>query len=202
MSMNLYLNRKIYNDKGFIKKEDSNGSHLHSLHGIPIQDEKGILYVVHPEEIPIPDELNEYITKVSLWTQMSAERATRETGIYKLGGSEADVQIVSESKGRVYTIKIVGEKFDSVYELLKKIRTGSIRPVESYEGKQCGLSRVELEEEMARKQLEIETLNNKIAELEGRLDQVSKNKRLQDEQLREIQTVLANMSKARWPLCA
>ena len=74
-------------------------------------------------------------------------RVSRESGIYRLGVAEAEVQSVIQGGCEVVHVCIRAKNYRDACNLLHQIKTGSVRPEpgESYEGPQCGLSRKELE---------------------------------------------------------
>ncbi len=71
----------------------------------------------------------------------------RETGTYALRSAKGVLDF-DDGSNSSYRLEIVAKTVSDARELLHKIRTGAIRPTESYEGSQSGRSRAELETEL------------------------------------------------------
>ncbi|MDO8469583.1 MAG: hypothetical protein Q7S84_01000 [bacterium] len=110
------------------------------------------------ENDEIPESLMEYVVGFSLHETV-VKTGTREAGIYKHETAEAEVEFSQyDARRESYIVKITGEKMGDVRELFHKIKAGSVRPDESYEGEQLGLSRKELEVVLERVTAELEQI--------------------------------------------
>ncbi|MBP9771359.1 MAG: hypothetical protein KBD16_00325 [Candidatus Pacebacteria bacterium] len=132
------------------------------LHGQYIFREKGPWYLVWTETEPIPDWLEPLIDKVSLYVAFPFA-SHRETGVYRHETAKAELDTRPASRGqREYRVEIRGTKVADVFELLRRIRIGTIRPEQSFEGPQGGLSRQELEERLQYTEREIARLQTRV----------------------------------------
>lgn len=163
MSVNVYFSEEIRNVEGFETKPYPNGAgDGMSVLGFSLHDQNGRLYSICSEDCRIPEILVPYVTEISAYVSMSAERTIRETGIYRHEGAQAEVELENQGNRPVYRIKAKGPKMEEVQELVRFIKTGTIRPTESYEGAQQGVSRIELEREL-------NSLGDKLASLKADL---------------------------------
>lgn len=146
MSVNLYLKNDIREATGFTEKpyKDNSTGMDRRIDGVSIFGLEGNFHVSHSENDPIPPKLAEYVVRITLHDFISTERARRETGVYRDGDTVAEVTVANSNRPMCH-VKLEGNDLDKIKGLLRKIQAGSIRPVESYEGQQSGLSRKQLE---------------------------------------------------------
>ncbi len=192
MSVNLFLNEDVKKAEGF--KQDSEGVGM-QFNGISIFGPSP--HVIHSHREPIPACLLPYIKEISLYEHVSTERMRRETGIYKHESAEAEVQFVQQSKGSTNWIKIKGKSMEHVEELLHKIKVGSLRPTESYEGVQQGKSRLELEREVA--ELEAQVLVQ--ADALNRHQTAIADGQINADRVRAVRQLAADLDRKQWPWC-
>jgi len=138
----------------YLNAQDEEVSESGEYKGLRVDKDKGLFYTKEFDfGDDIPDELLEHIAFVSVY-ETFVIRSTRVTGIYsdetKFGDATGELDlVVSRDGGRShYLLKVRGTKFDQVCKLYRAIRAGTIRPSESWEDKQGGMSRQELEEEL------------------------------------------------------
>jgi hypothetical protein len=83
----------------------------------------------------------------------------RERGVYKLDTAQATLDY-SEGRGKEtsYFLMIQAKKMEDLKKLYHQIRTGTIRPSESYEAEQGGKAGEELEQELGLAKLRIKEL--------------------------------------------
>ncbi len=177
MSVNVYFKNEIEKDPLFKRVPEAgylNGKPF--FNGENLFSDSGILYLMHKENLPIPEALAKYVSYVTFYEHIPADRACREQGVYKLRSATANVEIMHQGKGRdTYFVKIKAEKLEDAQELLHSIKIGTIRPTESYEGYQQGLSKAELERKLSLVEQELASARsdhaNKLTELRQELAQ-------------------------------
>jgi hypothetical protein len=153
MSVNLYLNNKVRELGGFKTKpyKDNSGDEM-SFNGVHVFGEKGRLYLMWSEDAPVPDELKDLVEEISCYETIP-QMGCRESGIYR--HESAKCELTPEDYGNakrekpMYKLKITATKIEDIQVIMHKVKTGTIRPEESYEGCQQGKSRLELEVEIA-----------------------------------------------------
>lgn len=148
MSINVYLKGdEVTKLKDFKTKQMQNRDRQWEEYGLPgvsIWREKGRWYITlnEPTE-PIPAAVAGIVEEISfrVWIPGSP---SREAGIYRHESAEAEVGTDKSSGDLKYEIRIRAKNMADLLELYRKIRIGSIRPAQSYEGEQGGSSRAEL----------------------------------------------------------
>jgi hypothetical protein len=111
--------------------------------------------------------------------------AGRELGIYTMRTAKGVLDHRSGSD-RGYDLEITAKTVGDARDLWHQIRTGAIRPTESYEAQQSGKSRAELETE----------LKGIILRLKGELAESQDNLTQLKDHLRKFRRTLRNL---RWP---
>jgi len=113
---------------------------------------------IHPKLVGLVDE-------VSMRDRIQVSHsiyARREAGIYNHETARAEVSVPQRGFGKDtdyhQNISISAKNMEDARELLHLIKTGQIRPTESYEGPQTGKSAAELHEELAEAQATIERM--------------------------------------------
>ncbi len=167
----------------------------------------------------LPPTIAEFVTDVSYYAKISeANRVNRELGIYNHESAQAEVEIQSVGKDRLgYMAKVRGTKLEDCRELVRKIKTGVIRPTESYDGSQQGMSRQDLEKEfrrttdlVERRNQELKGVQDRLAQAESlnrehldRLNNLCDKLRIAEGRVRAAYKVAADLSNARfqWPWC-
>lgn len=153
MSINVYLkDEEVRKVKGFevIKHKEKDGSSWkeYRLPGIYLSYEKGRWHIIlhYPIE-PIPSLVSDIVEGISFrdWIPLIPKR---EAGIYHYKSAEAEVEMSKIGGTKKYHVHIKAKEMKDVLELFRRIRAGSIRPDESYEGEQSGMSRKELEAQL------------------------------------------------------
>ncbi len=186
MSTNVYFKDDIRRYPGFSSTPcpDGSGNKMIAA-GINLFSEGGRLHSIGDNT---PFELLGFVDYYSSYEWVSAERTRRETGIYRHEDAEAEVTFEDTGgKKQKYCIKLKAKKMESADTLLRLIKTGAIRPAESYEGAQQGKSRDQLESE----------LRQAMQELEGNVAYLRKV-------VFKYEAVLAVLNRLRrspWPLC-
>jgi len=94
----------------------------------------------------IPPSMEGLVEEISVLHHWKGAR--REAGIYREGEVEAEVSYQCTSTEATNIARLQVKKIEDAKSLVRKIMTGVIRPVESYEGSQNGKSRQELEGEL------------------------------------------------------
>jgi len=151
MSVNVYLKgEKVKDLEGFEvvewrSKEGEKGERYRLPGRIDLSYSNGRWSIYLSElEDKIPSIIADIVEEISFQDWLSESQAVRESGFYRHKSAEAEL-IIRQSKMRVH---IRGKQKKDLLELLRKIKAGSIRPYESHEGKQDGLSHKELEEKI------------------------------------------------------
>ena len=173
MSTNVYLMGSISQVSGFSTAPYDNGSgDRMSFNGMTVLGGSGSLYIIIGENDEVPAELTEYVERITLYEKISAARMSRETGIYRHESAEAELEFESGGKKTYYLTKIRGKKMEDVRTLLRLIKIGVIRPDESYENPQMGLSRAELQEDLKETWARYESLKRELREGETKIYQL------------------------------
>lgn len=151
MSVNLYLNNKICELKGFKTQpnRDNSGQRI-TFNDIDVfEHQKGRPYIMWNEDAVIPDELKGLVEEIS-WHEVIPRMSDRESGIYRYGTAECELMPADHGNSHgskpLYKLEIKGKRLEDMRELVHMVKIGTIHPEESYEGSQRGLSRKELEE--------------------------------------------------------
>lgn len=146
MSVNVYLKDEVEKLEGFTTKQKEAKYEKweeHWLAGIRLEHNYGRWYfTLYDLNDRIPEVVANIVEEISFHTFVPLQ-PLRERGIYSHESCEAEVGV--DSEGQKLWMRIRGKKMEDVRALYRKIRAGSIRPKESHEGQQGGLSRVELE---------------------------------------------------------
>ncbi|MCR4274999.1 MAG: hypothetical protein NUW02_03050 [Candidatus Campbellbacteria bacterium] len=170
MSVNVFLKgEEVKNLEGFTTSTCRNGDggtyDVYRLPGINLSNDKGrwFIWLSEPTD-PIPALLVELVEEVSLHEAISSH-PRRESGIYRHQSAEALVEQGDTKRSTM--VNILGKNMKDVNELFRMIRTGSIRPEESFEGQQSGMSRKDLEVRVEALQVDVAKLTeekNQLAE--------------------------------------
>lgn len=202
MSVNVYIKEdEIIKMSGFktIEKGGKNGQSWeeYDLSGIKLYFEKGRWYTTLNIRDNTPDLIKDIVEEVSFLEYIPI-KPWRESGVYKLGTAIAEIELSGKMCGdTVKKVFIKAENLGDIQEIFHKIKTGSIRPEESFEGEQSGLSRAELEEELerAKESLSIKTQTNGILLSRFKeIEEEAKKSRAEIKNLREIFLRIANES--------
>lgn len=191
MSVNLYLNNKVFEFHGFNSEryKDNSGDHM-TLNGMHVFCDKGRPYLMWSEDAVVPDEIKDLVEEISCYKTIP-QMGRRESGIYQ--HESAECELTPEDHGNakrdkpMYMLKIKATNMEDLRKIVHMIKTGTIRPKESYEGSQSGLSRKELEEIALQRDRLLGLLNSMNADanrLERELEEVREALRLSNATLR------------------
>jgi hypothetical protein len=205
MSVNVYFTDEVKKLDGFTKKpyKDSSGDEM-KIDGMHLFSDKARLYaMLGDENSVVPEKLQPCVESFTLYESIP-QVAHRETGIYCYESAEAEVEW-EDGYGKngkpKYKVHIVGKKIEDMRDLLRKIKTGTIRPEESYEGQQLGMSRSELEAQWKR-------VNENNTSLADQLELSYKT--LQAERVNftnaceknvKLRRLASELREANWPWC-
>lgn len=106
----------------------------------------GRCYIILSNSDPVPSAVADIVEEVSLYERVPSI-SPREAGIYRYQSAEAEVD--HDDSGRL-EIRVRAANKEDAIALYRMIRTGSLRPEQSYEEPQGGMSRAQLENEVAR----------------------------------------------------
>lgn len=167
MSTNLYLNNKVKTLNGFksTPNKDHSGNDM-TINGMYLFGSgKGRLYLMWNEDDTIPEELKDLVEEVSC-RETIPQMSRREAGVYRHESAECELTPEDHGNGKygkpVYMLKVVAKNIQDAKEILHKIKTGAIRPDESYEGPQGGKNRRQLENELLDAQLKLKEYQTTI----------------------------------------
>lgn len=161
MSINVYLEGdKVRDLEGFIVKprgEYDKRWEEYELPGISLRYDKGRWFMTlnDPTE-PIPAVIANLVEEISSHESIPSI-PKREAGIYHHESAIAEVEHGKHGDPRKTSVDIKAKCMKDLLELSRMIKVGSTRPDESYEGEQLGMSRKELEAELARTKEELES---------------------------------------------
>jgi hypothetical protein len=182
MSTNLYLNNEVKKSNGFKSTPypDHSGDNM-TINGMNVFGAKGRLYLMWNEDDPIPEELKDLVEEISC-RKTIPQMGRREAGIYRHGTAECELTPDDYGNGKrekpVYTLKITAKNMEDIKEVLHKVKIGTIRPDESYEGPQGGRSRRQLESELLEAQATIRGNAKKLEALQTLREKISSLYRL------------------------
>ncbi len=114
----------------------------------------------------IPPELTElvdFVTSEETFGEVNGNFANREQGIYRQGTAEAELTLGFQ--GNEYRLKIKATKLEDLRALYVAIRSGSIRPEQSYETPQAGLSGQEILAKLEKTEQELKQSEEKFQAL-------------------------------------
>lgn len=152
MSVNLYLCGTVLECAGY----DRNAK---TFYGRTVLTELRP-HIIWSENDDVPNAWQPYIDGIS-WYLDFPKTAGRETGVYRNEDCECTVE-VNLSYGRnqspVYRMKCTGTNLPSMRQLVHQIKTGVIRPDESFEAPQGGASRAEMEHEIQKLKSDLESV--------------------------------------------
>lgn len=187
MSVNVYFKDEVRQHESFesVPHVDGSGSKMTAA-GISLFYQGSRLYNIGGS---VPPELVEFVDYYSTYEWLSAERTRRETGVYRHEDAEAEVELADGGKKAQYRIKLKAKKMESADALLHLIKTGAIRPTESYEGTQQGMSRIELEQNLSDARQDLDAMREIILEFE------SKKKKTQQ----ALRDLFHDLHDHRWP---
>lgn len=203
MSINVYFNSDVSKEEGFkaIPRTGQRGEKWddYKILGSNLYLEKGLYHMMFhsPTEL-IPELLLKYVEEVTFYDSIPA-RPARETGIYRFRSAEAEVERYTASKEPTYSVKIRAKEMTDIHQLFRMIQTGSIRPDESFECDQVGLSGSEITAELFRALDEVALLrmaNENATPVLENCRQASKEKR---ESIEKALDYIHKVRKERWP---
>jgi len=191
MSVNIYLTEVVRNAEGFksVPHEDGSGDKM-TIHGMNVFRQHGRLYVMHGDRDPISEVLKEFVDEIS-YHEWIPRVAPRESGIYKCGSAEGEL-IPDNAGGKEpkYRMSFRAKTMEDIWELVRLIKIGGIRPIQSYEGPQGSKSAKELAEEVVRLENENSRLKERLVDLD-KLSEINLN----------LQRLHAMLLITRRPLC-
>lgn len=153
MSVNVYLSDKIREHSEFKSRPYQGSDQMKLTFGsLDVFSNRGRLHLIWSESEPIPANLNDLVEEIS-WYESIPQMSHRESGVYRLNTAECELTPGDAGNSKrekpVYWLKIKAKNLEDIHALLHKVKTGTIRPDESYECAQLGKSREQLEAELA-----------------------------------------------------
>ena len=202
MSLNVYFKPEIENSPNLKKDSYKDGSDKWSIGGLSLYRDDGSLYAMlgQLDRSRVPAELEQYVDEFSLYEGMPA-MVRRETGRYNHATAEAKLELYESGKTIHYRVRIVGKKLEDVSTLLEMIKVGSIRPDESYEGSQSGMSRADLEAELERTRKELESVCKELALSYAQFHQAQDGFHSACDKNVEFRELANTLHEEVWPLC-
>ena len=203
MSLNVYFTPEVEkNVPNFKRDSHKDGSEKLSVCGLSLYKDDGRLYAIlgQLDRSRVSDELEQYVDEFSFYGSLPGTPA-RETGVYTYESATAELEQDNLAKVFAYRVKISAKKLEDIRTLLHQIKVGSIRPDESYEGPQGGMSRAELEAELERTRSELEDVRKELSLSETTFYHHEESfRRARDKNVAFRQ--LANILHVEeWPLC-
>jgi hypothetical protein len=140
---------KIKGVPGFKEKMlvdgENNSYNVYSIADLDVSYRNGQWYTDLNEEIEkVPQEIADIIEKFSLLDAFTND-IKRERGIYFHKTAKAELEDLDKTRMR---LSATGKEVSDLREIAKLIKVGTIRPEESFEGPQNGMSRKDLETEV------------------------------------------------------
>lgn len=196
MSINVYFKDEVKNYLGFkISPATQERAERTSVNDISLFDKDGRLYAMWGDDSPMPDDLCDFVEEITQY-EWIPRMGYREAGIYRY--ESADCELIPKDPGGkrenpMYWLKMRGTKLEDIQALLYRIKVGTIRPDESYEGHQQGKSRNELEQELRNLREHVTELENEKTILESENSQarfaLQKAQELVDQKTAEIDSL-------------
>lgn len=191
VSINIYLTEAVREHTALKTVQGKKpGDEYFTLDGINIFRNNGRLYVIHGEHNPIPAILVKFVDEISYYDWIP-RMCPRECGIYKHESAEGElVPDNGGGKEPKYKVFFKAKNMEDIWELVRLIKIGDIRPDQSYEKPQDGKSAKELAEEVA-------CLKRENGQLKGRLVDLD---RLADINF-NLHKLRVELGRSRWPIC-
>lgn len=174
--INLYFEEEVKTLPSFRSKPYLNGSEnqMKIAENISIfSNHEGHLYTFWDKRVPIPDELKGVVKEISSHETIP-QMAHRESGIYRHKSAECELTPADHGNSKrekpVYQLMFKAKDLGDILELEHLIKTGEIRPEESYEGQQNGISRIHLETKIEQMQQDLRLFFNDIDGLKTELN--------------------------------
>lgn len=192
MSMRLSLGNLTELSRGITSTLEGTGNsqmYVLRFHGVHLRKDSGELSTDYFElGDRIPKEFLKQVTWVScrVWLE---KNPTREKGIYK-GDGDTVAELDKDN-----LLRIRGSTVEEVQRLHDQIRAGTIRPTESWEAPQTGMSVDELAEQHTRMSGELASQATKLATAENKLRETMA--RLAEKE--QAQQRILNACSGRWP---
>lgn len=191
MSLRVYVDEKgiknIMGTRGFYRTGLGGCEQWHIPGIITLAYEKGCCFLTLNEvSDPIPPAIAEFVEKITIREYHQASK--RESGIYRYKTAEAEVMM--DSSGVSASIFIRGMSKEDALDLLKKIKTGTIRPDESYETPQDRIS----SKEICAKLTELEHINSDLR------DQIAKTSKYAFALRAGVKNYLFTLRESRLPI--
>ena len=151
MAVNVYLKDGVRQLPGFEEYTYPNKTGKgYRIPGFELELRQGRWFIILDENTGrIPEALEGLVEQITFYDGTMPVVAHRETGVYKLDSAEGTVGWNGEPSNRnVRTVFIKSERLGDLRALLRAIKAGTIRPVESHEASQTGLSVADLERQI------------------------------------------------------
>ncbi len=196
MSVNVYLKEEVKKIEGFTTRQrraQAQGGEIwneYEIPGVKLYYKEGRWHITLSEGTnSVPSVVADIVDSVSL-REFIPIRPKRESGSYHHESAEAEVTSYGEKHAQVI---IAGKEIKDVFKLFRMIKIGSIRPDESYEGEQGGMSRAELFAALGEVEGELQKIQGELQNLHDAND--DKNQRTRLERL------AAEVARPWWPFC-
>ncbi len=208
MSINILLDeQKLREAPGFsdTTRTDGGGGMILDNTRIPVSvDNLGRIYITLSDHASLAPSIEPFVTEVSFFVYVSAQRTHRELGIYRHASAEGEVDLQEGRDSTQYWIKVSAKKLEDARELVRLFKIGSIRPADSFEGRQQGESKEELEARLRTVLEELESLKGENALNETNLEHTRGMLDISLDRVREVFKLSAALSNRRlkWPWCS
>lgn len=207
--MNVYFDNKVRELPGFKSKPYGDGSGDDMRIGnIKLWCERDRLHAIWTETDSIPENLRDVVNEITFYDSIP-QMSHRESGIYRHKSAECELTPDDHGNAKrekpIYRLKASGKKVEDIQELIHKIKTGTIRPAESYEANQGGLSGTQLQETLVLQKRKIEQLQGIVEEsdmLRSENEILSRAKVLAEERVRATHSLAIDLENEAWPWCS
>lgn len=194
MSVNVYLSEEV-------RKHPEFNAQTTRIFGMSVFNERGRLHVILNDSDITPSQLEPFVTDVSLYASLPTV-PKRERGVYVDGDSRAELEnynLGGQNQKPSYQAKVTSKKLDAAWDIVRKIKAGTIRPTESFEGAQQGLSRAELEAKLAETEGLLTTATELAAHLGKRHRLVEADRAIALNRVEAVQDLAIAIEKELWP---
>lgn len=154
MTVDVYLKEEVRELPGF-KIGHDNVVTLNGMRVFGFGEENNRLHIMWNKKALIPDELADFVKEVSCYDTIP-RMGYRESGIYRHESAQCElIPIDNGSFNReklAYGLGVTAKNMEDLKAILHLVKTGRIRPKESYDCPQDGKTREQLESELMQTQ--------------------------------------------------
>lgn len=202
MSLRVYLSKGVKEVDGYKEHKSFNSGKEYTEYLLPgmnlyFDDDKFHINLSRPTD-SIPEYLQTLVEEISFYDTIPTH-PKRETGVYRLMSAEAEVEVYTAGKTPCYSVRIRAKEMGDIIELFRLIQTGNIRPDESFECEQAGLSGPEIAAELFRVLDEVVVLRHANEHSFAISEGYRQSNDEKEERMRRSLNLIHGLRGERWP---